>query len=194
VVINLAGDHNVLNALAAIAVATEEGVSDAAILAGLKAFSGVGRRFDVADGIRFAGKQITVVDDYGHHPTEVAMVIEAARKVWPDRRLVMTYQPHRYTRTHDLYDDFTKVLSTVDKLVLLEVYAAGEDPIAGADSHALCQGIRERGSLNPIYAANPAEAFDLLPNILENGDVLLVQGAGNVNQLSNRLRGDNEGH
>lgn len=122
------------------------------------------------------------------------MVIEAARKVWPDRRLVMTYQPHRFTRTHDLYDDFTKVLSTVDKLVLLEVYAAGEDPIAGADSHALCQGIRERGSLNPIYAANPTEAFDLLPNILENGDVLLVQGAGNVNQLSNRLRGDNESH
>jgi UDP-N-acetylmuramate--alanine ligase len=193
VVINLAGAHNVLNALAAIAVATEEGVSDAAILAGLKAFSGVGRRFDVAEGVRFAGKQITVVDDYGHHPTEVAMVIEAARKVWPDRRLVMAYQPHRFTRTHDLYDDFTKVLSTVDKLVLLEVYAAGEEPIVGADSHALCQGIRDRSALNPIYAANPSEAFELLPNVLENGDVLLVQGAGNVNQLSNRLRGDNEG-
>jgi len=194
VVINLAGAHNVLNALAAIAVATEEGVSDAAILAGLKAFSGVGRRFDVADGVRFAGKKIIVVDDYGHHPTEVAMVIEAARKVWPERRLVMAYQPHRFTRTHDLYDDFTKVLSTVDKLVLLEVYAAGEDPIAGADSHALCQGIRDRGVLNPIYAADPSEAFELLPNVLENGDVLLVQGAGSVNQLSNRLRGDNEGH
>jgi UDP-N-acetylmuramate--alanine ligase len=91
-----------------------------------------------------------------------------------------------------LYDYFTKVLSTVDKLVLLEVYAAGEEPIAGADSHALCQGIRDRGTLNPIYAADPSEAFDLLPNVLENGDVLLVQGAGNVNQLSNRLRGDNE--
>jgi UDP-N-acetylmuramate--alanine ligase len=194
VVINLAGTHNVLNALAAIAVATEEGVSDAAILAGLKAFSGVGRRFDVADDVRFAGKQISVVDDYGHHPTEVAMVIDAARKVWPERRLVMAYQPHRFTRTHDLYDEFTKVLSTVDKLLLLEVYAAGEEPIPGADSHALCQGIRDRGTLNPIYAADPSEAFDLLPNVIENGDVLLVQGAGNVNQLSNRLRGDNEGH
>jgi UDP-N-acetylmuramate--alanine ligase len=193
VVINLPGAHNVLNALAAIAVATEEGVSDAAILSGLKAFSGVGRRFDVADGIVVAGKTITVVDDYGHHPTEVAMVIEAARKVWPHRRLVMVYQPHRYTRTHDLYDDFTKVLSTVDKLVLLEVYSAGEDYIAGADSHALSQGIRERGTINPIYAQSPAEAHDLLPNIVEDGDVLIVQGAGNVNQLSKRLRGDHEG-
>jgi UDP-N-acetylmuramate--alanine ligase len=193
VVINLPGAHNVLNALAAIAVATEEGVSDAAILSGLKAFSGVGRRFDVADGVMVAGKKITVVDDYGHHPTEVAMVIEAARKVWPRRRLVMIYQPHRFTRTHDLYDDFTKVLSTVDKLVLLEVYSAGEDYIAGADSHALSQGIRERGTINPVYAGNPAEAHDLLPNIIEDGDVLIVQGAGNVNQLSKRLRGDNEG-
>jgi UDP-N-acetylmuramate--alanine ligase len=193
VVINLPGSHNVLNALAAIAVATEEGVSDAAILSGLKAFSGVGRRFDVADGIVIAGKRITVVDDYGHHPTEVAMVIEAARKVWPHRRLVMIYQPHRFTRTHDLYDDFTKVLSTVDKLVLLEVYSAGEDYIAGADSHALSQGIRERGTINPIYAQSPAEAHDLLPNIVEEGDVLIVQGAGNVNQLSKRLRGDHEG-
>jgi UDP-N-acetylmuramate--alanine ligase len=193
VVINLPGAHNVLNALAAIAVATEEGVSDAAILSGLKAFSGVGRRFDVADGIVVAGKRITVVDDYGHHPTEVAMVIEAARKVWPHRRLVMIYQPHRFTRTHDLYDDFTKVLSTVDKLVLLEVYSAGEDYIAGADSHALSQGIRERGTINPIYAQSPAEAHDLLPNIVEEGDVLIVQGAGNVNQLSKRLRGDHEG-
>jgi UDP-N-acetylmuramate--alanine ligase len=192
VVINLPGTHNVLNALAAIAVATEEGVSDAAILAGLKAFSGVGRRFDVADNVLIADKRITVVDDYGHHPTEVAMVIETARKVWPARRLVMIYQPHRYTRTHDLYDDFTKVLSTVDKLVLLEVYSAGESHLSGADGHALCQGIRERGSINPIFAADPGEAYELLPHIVEDGDVLLVQGAGNVNQVSKRLRGDYE--
>ena len=193
VVMNLPGAHNVLNALAAIAVATEEGVSDAAILTGLRAFSGVGRRFDVVDGIRVADKTISVVDDYGHHPTEVAMVIETARKVWPERRLVMIYQPHRFTRTHDLYDEFTKVLSTVDKLVLLDVYSAGEDYLAGADSHALSHGIRERGAINPVHAADTAEAHDLLPQILEDGDVLLVQGAGNVNQLSKRLRGDNEG-
>jgi UDP-N-acetylmuramate--alanine ligase len=193
VVINLPGAHNVLNALAAIAVGTEEGVSDNAILAGLAAFSGVGRRFDVAAKVRVASCDVTVVDDYGHHPTEVAAVIDTARKVWPGRRLVMVYQPHRYTRTIDLYDDFTKVLSTVDKLVLLEVYSAGEDYIAGADGHALSQGIRERGLVNPIYAANPDEAHALLPNIVEEGDVVIVQGAGNVNQVSRRLRGDNEG-
>ncbi len=171
----------------------KKGFRTPAILAGLKAFSGVGRRFDVADGIQVGGKTVSVVDDYGHHPTEVAMVIETARKVWPQRRLVMVYQPHRYTRTHDLYDEFTQVLSTVDKLVLLDVYSAGEESIAGADSHALSQGIRARGAINPIYAADTAEAHDLLPQILEDGDVVLVQGAGNVNQLSKRLRGDNEG-
>ncbi len=191
VVLNLPGTHNVRNALAAIAVATEEGISDEAMLGGLEAFSGVSRRFDVADVVA-DNKKITVVDDYGHHPTEVAMVIEAARKVWPNRRLVMFYQPHRYTRTHDLYDEFTKVLSTVDKLVLLEVYSAGEELIAGADSHALGQGIRERGLINPIYAADTQEAYALLPNVLEEDDVLIVQGAGNVNQLSRRLRGVHE--
>jgi UDP-N-acetylmuramate--alanine ligase len=191
--INLAGMHNVRNALAAIAVATEEGVSDDAILSGLRAFSGVGRRFDVADGIAIDGKHVTVVDDYGHHPTEVAMVIETARQVWPRRRLVMIYQPHRYTRTRDLYDEFTKVLSSVDKLVLLEVYSAGEQPLAGADGHALCHGIRERGTVNPIYAADPDEAQQLLGQIVEDGDVVLVQGAGNVNRVSMQLRGDDEG-
>jgi len=116
-------------------------------------------------------------------------VIETARAVWPSRRLVMAYQPHRYSRTHDLYDDFVRVLSLVDKLVVLEVYPAGETYIAGADGRALCQGIRERGRVNPVYAADPDEAYGLLPQLLESGDVLLVQGAGNVNQLSRRLRG-----
>jgi UDP-N-acetylmuramate--alanine ligase len=191
--LNLAGMHNVRNALAAIAVATEEGVSDDAILEGLRAFSGVGRRFSVADGVVVGGRRVTVVDDYGHHPTEVAMVIETARNVWPRRRLLMVYQPHRYTRTRDLYDEFTKVLSSVDKLVLLEVYSAGEPPLPGADGHALCQGIRERGAVNPIYAADPDEALKLLDQIVEEGDVLLVQGAGNVNRVSMRLEGSDEG-
>ena len=134
-----------------------------------------------------------MVDDYGHHPTEVATVIEAARKVWPERRLVMVYQPHRYHRTHDLYDDFTKVLSTVDKLLLLEVYAAGKNRSSAPTVMRCAKASAIVARINPIYAADPAEAFDLLPDVLENGDVLLVQGAGNVNQLSNRLRGDNEG-
>jgi len=192
VTINLPGLHNVQNALAAVAVATEEQVPDAAIVAGLKHFSGVGRRFEVTEAIQVAGKSITLVDDYGHHPTEVQKVIDTARAVWPERRLVMAYQPHRYTRTHDLYDDFVRVLSQVDKLVLLEVYSAGERAIAGADGRALCQGIRDRGNVNPVYAANPDEALALLPNLLESGDVLLVQGAGNVSQMSRRLSGDNE--
>jgi UDP-N-acetylmuramate--alanine ligase len=192
VTINLPGEHNVLNALAAIAVATEEQVPDAAIVAGLATFSGVGRRFEVTESVAVAGKSVTLVDDYGHHPTEVQKVIDTARAVWPGRRIVMAYQPHRYTRTHDLYDDFVRVLSQVDKLVLLEVYPAGERAIAGADGRALCQGIRERGSVNPVYAANPDEALALLPNLVEEGDVLIVQGAGNVSQLSRRLSGDNE--
>jgi UDP-N-acetylmuramate--alanine ligase len=192
VTINLPGLHNVQNALAAIAVASEEQVPDRAIVAGLATFSGVGRRFEVTERLSIDGRSFTLVDDYGHHPTEVEKVIETARAVWPDRRLLMTYQPHRFTRTHDLYDDFVRVLSLVDKLVLLEVYAAGESYIAGADGRALCQGIRERGRLNPVYAADSDEALSLLPGLLEDGDVLLVQGAGNISQLSRRLRGDQE--
>jgi UDP-N-acetylmuramate--alanine ligase len=192
VTINLPGQHNVQNALAAIAVATDEGVADDAIVRGLATFAGVGRRFQVSDSIAIGGRDTTLVDDYGHHPTEVRAVIDTARSVWPTRRIVMVYQPHRYTRTHDLYDDFVKVLSSVDKLVLLDVYSAGERPIAGADGHALAQGIRERGNLNPIFVADTAEALEILPGVVEAGDVVIVQGAGNVSQLSRHLRGDNE--
>ncbi len=183
------GYHNVLNALAAIAVATDEGLPDAAIVKGLAEFSGVGRRFQVFDGVRVGGVRVTLVDDYGHHPTELARVIETARTVWPGRRLVMAYQPHRYSRTRDLYDDFVRVLSGVDLLVLLEVYAAGEEPLPGADGRSLCQGVRQRGALNPVYAESPEETLALLPGLLREDDILLVQGAGNVNRISNVLRG-----
>jgi len=186
------GYHNVLNALAAIAVATDEGLPDAAIIRGLAEFSGVGRRFQVFDGIQAGSARITLVDDYGHHPTELARVIETARTVWPGRRLVMAYQPHRYSRTRDLYDDFVRVLSTVDLLVLLEVYAAGEEPVPGAVGRSLCQGLRQRGALNPVYAESPEETLTLLPGLLRDDDVLLVQGAGNVNRISNVLRGAND--
>jgi UDP-N-acetylmuramate--alanine ligase len=183
------GHHNVLNALAAIAVASDEGLPDAAIVKGLREYSGVGRRFQVFDAVSVGAARVTLVDDYGHHPTELARVIETARTVWPGRRLVMAYQPHRYSRTRDLYDDFVRSLSSVDLLVLLEVYGAGEEPIAGADGRSLCQGIRQRGTLNPVYAQSPDEALALLPGLLRDGDVLLVQGAGNVNRISNELRG-----
>jgi UDP-N-acetylmuramate--alanine ligase len=183
------GYHNVLNALAAIAVATDEGLPDVAIVRGLAEFSGVGRRFQVFDGIRVGQARITLVDDYGHHPTELARVIETARTVWPGRRLVMAFQPHRFSRTRDLYDDFVRVLGGVDLLVLLEVYAAGEEPLPGSDGRSLCQGLRQRGVLNPVYAESPEETLALLPGLLREDDVLLVQGAGNVNRISNVLRG-----
>ena len=190
--INLPGHHNVMNALAAIAVASDEGLSDEAILNGLNAFAGVGRRFQVSDNIAVGTLPVTVVDDYGHHPTEVEAVIKTARQVWPERRLAMVYQPHRFSRTKDLFDDFVRVLSAVDTLLLLDVYAAGESRIDGADSQALAQAIRQRGEVNPIYAVDAQEALGLLPNFLAADDVLLVQGAGNVNAISNALVGTHD--
>jgi len=182
------GEHNVQNALAAVAVASVEGLDDDAIVAGLAGFTGVGRRFEISEEKTPTGAGFTLVDDYGHHPTEVAAVIATARQVWPGRRLVMAYQPHRFSRTRELFDDFVRVLSSVDALVLLEVYAAGESPLEGADARALCGGIRERGQLQPVYAESPEEALTLLPGLLEDDDVLLVQGAGNVNRISRALQ------
>lgn len=182
------GSHNVLNALAAIAIATDEGIADQHIIEGLSGFAGVDRRFEVTDSVNIGARSLVMVDDYGHHPTEVAAVIETARKVWPDAQLAMVYQPHRYSRTRDLFDDFVRVLSDVDALMLVDVYAAGEQVIPGADGKALCQAIRQRGHINPVFAQDPEEALSLLETFCVDKDVLLVQGAGNVNQISNRLR------
>lgn len=193
VTLAIPGRHNVLNALAAITVATDESVADDAIVAGLEGFSGVGRRFQVGDNVALNGRTFTLVDDYGHHPTEVDAVIDTARAMWPDRRLLMVYQPHRFTRTRDLFDDFVRVLSRVDMLVCLEVYAAGESPIPGADSRSLCQGIRQRANLIPVYAEDPDDALSALADIVQSGDVVLVQGAGNVNRISNQLMGAVDG-
>jgi UDP-N-acetylmuramate--alanine ligase len=187
------GRHNVLNALAAVAVATDEGIEDGAIMEGLQEFRGVGRRFQVSESITRSERTFTVVDDYGHHPTEVEAVITTAREMWPERRLLMFYQPHRYTRTRDLYDDFVRVLSMVDALVVLEVYAAGESPITGADAKSLCQGIRQRANIIPVFAEDPDEALRMLGDLVKDDDVVLVQGAGNVNRISNTLAGSNDG-
>lgn len=185
----LPGYHNVRNILAAIAVATDEGISDTHILDGLVGFEGVARRFQVRECITLEDTTFTLVDDYGHHPTEVEAVIHTAREVWPSKRLVMAYQPHRFSRTRDLFDDFARVLSEVDVLILLEVYPAGESVIAGADSRALAQAIRQRGGLSPIFAQDTVEALALMPKLLADDDVFLVQGAGNVNAISNAFRG-----
>ena len=151
-------------------------------------FAGVDRRFEITAPAHVDDTAITLVDDYGHHPTEVEAVIATARQVWPERRLVMVYQPHRFSRTKDLFDDFVRVLSTVDVLLLLDVYAAGEKAIDGADSRSLIASIRQRGQINPLHAEDTTEAMQLLPNICETDDVVLVQGAGNVSALSKAVR------
>ncbi|WP_458527184.1 UDP-N-acetylmuramate--L-alanine ligase [Onishia taeanensis] len=183
------GEHNALNALAAIAVACDAGVPDAAILSGLASFAGVGRRFQVhGDFPAPDGEgEVMLVDDYGHHPREVEMVIRAIRAGWPERRLVMVYQPHRYSRTRDLYEDFVRVLSGVDTLVLLDVYAAGETPIPGAEGKTLAGSIRQRGRVDPLFVEHKAELPDLLKRILRPDDILITQGAGDVGGIAQGL-------
>ncbi|KXX63635.1 UDP-N-acetylmuramate--L-alanine ligase [Marichromatium gracile] len=185
--LNLPGRHNVLNALAAITVALELGVEEPAIARALSRFEGVGRRF-VSHELRDAwGRDLLVVDDYGHHPRELAATLEAARAGWPGRRLVLVFQPHRYSRTQEQFDDFVAVLSGVDALVLCEVYPAGEQPIPGADGRALSRAIRTRGECDPVFVETPEAVPELLPNLLEDGDIVLVAGAGDIGRLAARL-------
>ena len=182
------GRHYALNATAAIVVATDEGVSDAAIVEGINNFSGVGRRFEVLGEFPIAARGVAMlVDDYGHHPREVAATIAAIRAGWPDRRLVMIYQPHRYSRTKELYEDFVEVLSDVDVLMMLEVYSAGEPKIAGADSKSLCRSIRLRGQVDPVYVQKTEELSLLLGSVLQDGDIVVTQGAGSVGALASQL-------
>lgn len=184
VTLQMPGDHNVLNALAVIAVATDEGVPDVEIAEGLAQFDGVGRRFQVNGEFKTPKGEIMLVDDYGHHPRELEVTFEAIRTGWPERRLVALFQPHRYSRTRDLYEDFVEVLSKVDVLLLLDVYPAGEEAINGADGRSLCRSIRQRGRVDPIFIEDKDTIFDVLPDILQDGDLLLTQGAGDVGALS----------
>lgn len=187
VLLNVPGKHNALNATAALAVAKEEGIENAPILTALADFQGAGRRFDqLGEFIRPNGK-VMLVDDYGHHPTEVGVTIQAARSGWENKRVVMVFQPHRYSRTRDLFDDFVQVLSQVDVLILLDVYAAGETPIVGADSRALARSIRALGKVDPIFVADHAQLPEIMDQVLQDGDLILAQGAGNVSRLSRNL-------
>ncbi|MFC0180397.1 UDP-N-acetylmuramate--L-alanine ligase [Thorsellia kenyensis] len=194
--LNAPGQHNALNATAAISVAIEDNIDDDAILRALTQFQGTGRRFDILGEYPLfpvngqAGKAL-LVDDYGHHPTEVQATIDAARQGWPDKRIVMIFQPHRYSRTRDLYDDFVHVLGQVDLLLMLDVYSAGEQPIAGADSRALCRAIRGRGKLDPIYVQLIEDVPTILAPLLHDNDLILVQGAGNVGKVA-KILADNE--
>ena len=187
VVLNMPGHHNVLNALAAIAVAHELGISDSAIQSGLAGFQGIGRRFQVYGEVMTAAGQVMLVDDYGHHPNEVAATLRAARDAWPQRRLVVAFQPHRYTRTRDLFEDFAQVLSTPDVLLLAEVYAAGEAPIASADGRTLCRAIRSRGQVDPVFVERVADIGTALQTVLQHGDVLLTLGAGDIGGVAPAL-------
>lgn len=185
--LNLGGRHNTLNALASITIAIELNIQDAFIAKALAEFSGVGRRLQIFGDISIQQKQILVIDDYGHHPREIATTVEAIKMAWPNRRLIMAYQPHRYTRTRDLFEDFIHVLSDVDKLLLLEIYSAGEQPIDGINSQALCQAIKQLGRIDPIFVENTAYLPTALENILQTGDLLLLQGAGDIGHVAPRL-------
>jgi len=185
--LRMPGRHNVLNALSAIAVATDEKISDEAIVRALEKFQGVGRRFQVCGEFEKDGDQIMLVDDYGHHPTEVEVTIKAIRKGWPNKRLVMLFQPHRFTRTRDLYEDFVRVLSEVDVLLLLDVYPAGEEEIPGADGRSLCRSIRQRGRIDPIFVERGGDVKPILKDILKGGDLLMTQGAGDIGSLAIQL-------
>ncbi len=189
--VNLPGEHNVQNALAAIAVAHELGVGDEDIARALNQFQGIGRRFQLYGDCRLGKRDkevsVTLVDDYGHHPTEVGATLAAARQVWPGRRLVVAFQPHRYSRTRDLFEDFVRELSACDCLLLCEVFAAGETPIAGADGRALARAIRSRGHVEPVFV-DPVDDLPLiLSDVLEDGDVLMTLGAGSIGGIADRL-------
>ncbi|HCS28150.1 MAG TPA: UDP-N-acetylmuramate--L-alanine ligase [Spongiibacteraceae bacterium] len=187
--INQPGIHNVLNATAAIAVATDEGISAEHICSGIETYQGVGRRFQIYGEQKVAGGSAILVDDYGHHPTEVMATIKAVRQAWPERRLLMVYQPHRFTRTRDLYDDFVRVLSEVDMLLMLNVYSAGENSIPGADSRSLCASIRQLGKIDPIFVEDIEQVLETLKSVVRSDDIVLTQGAGNIGGIALQLAG-----
>lgn len=188
--VNLPGEHNVLNALAGVAVAIDEGVEDKAIQQALQGFAGIGRRFEKLTTLSTEHGEMTLIDDYGHHPTEVKATIDAMRNGWPDKKLAMVFQPHRYSRTRDLYEDFVEVLSEADYLFLLDVYAAGEAPIANADSKSLARSIRQRGQVEPIYVSDSSQLAELMAANLRDGDMVITQGAGNIGAIARSLAND----
>jgi UDP-N-acetylmuramate--alanine ligase len=187
VTLNMPGWHNMLNSLAAIAVATKLAVSDDAIISSLAVFKGVGRRFQVNGDLAIDGGKLTLVDDYGHHPKEISATLEALHQAWPERRSVIIFQPHRYTRTRDLFEDFVQILSTVDVLILMDVYPAGETVITGADGRALSRAIRMRAQVDPIFVDGWQELPTILAGIVKPEDVILTMGAGNVGQFATQL-------
>ena len=187
VTVNLPGTHNVLNSLAAIAVGSELGIADDALARALENFQGIDRRLQVIGEVAAPAGRLLLIDDYGHHPTEVAATLDAIRQGWPNRRLVLAFQPHRYTRTRDLLDDFARVLSAADVLFVTEVYAAGEAPIAGADGRAICRAVRSRGQVEPVLVERVEKLASALKDVLRDGDVVVTMGAGNIGAVAHDL-------
>jgi UDP-N-acetylmuramate--alanine ligase len=187
VTVNLPGMHNVLNSLAAIAVATDLAVPDAAIQRALAGFQGIDRRLQVVGELRMKDGEVVVVDDYGHHPTEIAATLDALRQAYAGRRIVLVFQPHRYSRTRDLMDDFARVLATADTLFVTEVYAAGEAPIEGADGRAICRAVRSRGKVEPVFLAGVEEIAAALADLIRAGDVIAMMGAGSISNAAHEL-------
>ena len=187
VTVNLPGTHNVLNSLAAIAVAMELGIGDSAIQRALAEFEGIDRRLQHIADVQTAVGRVTIVDDYGHHPTEVAATLEAIRQGYAGRRVILAFQPHRYTRTHDLIDDFGRVLATADVLLVTEVYAAGEAPIVGADGRSICRAVRSRGQVEPLFVEKAEDLADSLKDVIRDGDVIVTMGAGHISSVAHEL-------
>ncbi len=185
--LSMAGKHNALNALGAIAVAYELGVSVNVMQEALEKFEGVGRRLQVNANTMVGEARILFVDDYAHHPTELRASIDAVKQGWPDKRLLVVFQPHRYSRTHDLFDDFVRVLADADVLMILEVYAAGEEAISGADSASLCRGVRARGGVDPLLVKDMDELVATLKNVLSDNDLVLTMGAGDIGRMAANL-------
>lgn len=186
--LNLPGRHNALNAVAAITAASACDVDDSSISSALEHFTGVGRRMQRYGEISMPQGNVFLIDDYGHHPQEILATLNALRAAWPNRRLVLAFQPHRYTRTQALFEDFTSVLSEVDVLLLMEIYAASEIPIVGIDGRTLARNIRQRGKVEPIFVANNDELYNILPTVLKQSDILLIQGAGSIGAMAPRLK------
>ena len=187
VTLNLPGLHSVRNALAAISVGRELGISDEAIGRALASFQGIDRRMQLIGEVQTARGRVVIVDDYGHHPTELAATLEALRQAWPGRRVVLVFQPHRFSRTRDLLDDFAGVLSTVDVLLITEVYAAGEAPIKGADGRAICRAVRSRGKVEPIFVSRAEHIAAPLRDVIQDGDLIVTMGAGHIGAIAHAL-------
>ena len=185
--LNMPGRHNVLNATAAIAIARDLGVDDASIARALEQFEGIGRRFQVTDKCQTSNGEVMLIDDYGHHPREVAATIAAIREGWPERRLVLVFQPHRYSRTQEQFDDFAQVLSQADVLILAEVYPAGESPIVGADGRSLSRAIRARGQVDPVFIDPITDLHELLAGLVQDGDVVAMMGAGDIGAMAAQM-------